>query len=891
MPASNLAQYTLGPDGAIHHWLACGPVTSPLPNFSNLVRANASPFGPNQRWVISNVADSLALKAKIYQEQSRLVWKPGPTPALHQTGPRGQKQWQHALAEEDQMVDFGLFNFTLTRMESWLFVRLHVDETKTIKAELLTVGPTHIWINGQCQIRHLDFGYVEPLVVPISLTLTKGWNDVWLYGEMLGWREARLALGLRLLQPPLVTIGLPLGNVPAEAWHRAENDLAGLHLKQFAFPTLPAQLWLNPDAPQSLDVIAKLSLPLPEDGIDLTLDGGQLTVPEQQAQLTLHPGQSANLPITGDLTRMFAHLPTEHYLHVQLCPVNSVPFTVNQEIWVGRNTFHRQPYGDYETRRRAALEHLAQIPHQINGAIAAVETGQATIIEPEAVSLACQFLENRFDCADFYAIGLLTLVYRYNNQPVLRPQDLRRIEDAFHHFKFWIDEPGLDAMCYHTENHQILFHVTAYLAGQLWPNRVFTNSGWTGRQQKVRARQRIVEWILRRLRGNFSEWDSNAYLTLDAYAMLALTEFADSPRLREMATALLHKIFFILACQSWRGIHGCTHGRAYVTSLKTARIENTSGLQNIAWGLGNFNSETRATGLLALARRYRVPHILQKIGADMPDLLVTRARSAGRYRPQFDLKRGPWEVNTLTYRTPGGMLSAAVDYLPGIEGWQEHLWQATLSPEAVVFTTHPGNSQENEVSRPNFWAGSARLPRVAMADRTVICLYNMALKGGLNFTHAYFPTTAFDEYHLEGAWAFGRVGDGYVALWGDGNLHLTATGRHAGQELRSSGPGQVWLCYMGLAAVDGNFTTFCKRVSQTSVQVEGVNLRWTTPDGQTLAFGWEEPLLVNGTPQQLSNFPHYDNLYTHTPLGADQMKISHNGQQLVLDLSGGRVLT
>jgi hypothetical protein len=741
-------------------------------------------------------------------------------------------------------------------------------------------------------VRHVDFGYVEPLVVPISLNLTEGWSNIWLYGEMLGWREARLALGLRLLQPPPVTVGLPLGRVSAEAWRRAETDLSGVHLKQFAFPTLPAQLWLNPDAPQPLDIVAKLSLPLPEVGLDLTLDSDRITVPEHAAQLTLQPGQSADLPIADDLVRMFAHLPTEQHLQLQLRPTDSVPFSVSQEIWVGASIFYRQPYGTYDTRRRAALEHLAQIPYQINGAIAAVEIGQATTIEPEAVSLACQFLENRFDCADFYAVGLLTLLFLYDsNHHALRSPERQRIENAFRNFKFWIDEPGLDAMCYHTENHQILFHVTAYLAGQRWPNRVFTNSGQTGRRQKARARPRIVEWISRRLRGNFSEWDSNAYLTLDAYAMLALTEFADSPRLREMATALLHKIFFILACQSWRGIHGCTHGRAYVTSLKTARIENSSGLQNIAWGLGNFNRETRATGLLALARRYRVPDILQKIGADMPDLLVTRAHSAGRYRPQFDLKRGPWEVNTLTYRTPDGMLSAAIDYLPGAEGWQEHLWQATLSPEAVVFTTHPGNSQENEVARPNFWAGSARLPRVAMADRTVICLYNMALKGGLNFTHAYFPTTAFDEYHIEGAWAFGRVGNGYVALWGDGDLHLTSAGRHAGQELRGSGPGQAWLCHMGRAAVDGDFTAFCKRVSHTSPQVAGLTLSWNRSDGQTLTFGWEAPLLVNDTTPQLSNFPHYANLYTHTPLGADRMRISHNGQQLILDLSGGRVLT
>jgi hypothetical protein len=44
-------------------------------------------------------------------------------------------------------------------------------------------------------------------------------------------------------------------------------------------------------------------------------------------------------------------------------------------------------------------------------------------------------------------------------------------------------------------------------------------------------------------------------------------------------------------------------------------------------------------------------------------------------------------------------------------------------------------------------------------------------------------------------------------------------------------------------------------------------------------------------PQALSGFPHYDNLYTRTPVGAERMTIRHGGEQLVLDLALGRVLT
>jgi hypothetical protein len=298
-----------------------------------------------------------------------------------------------------------------------------------------------------------------------------------------------------------------------------------------------------------------------------------------------------------------------------------------------------------------------------------------------------------------------------------------------------------------------------------------------------RTKPRIVSWITRRLSGGFSEWDSNAYLAMDTFAMLTLVEFAQDEQIVQLATMLLHKVFFLIACQSFRGAHGSTHGRCYVAGLKSARFENTSGVQRIAWGMGVFNGETRATGALALSRKYRVPDVIQRIGADVDSEMVTRARSKGPFVPESDMIGGEWDVSTITYRTPHVMLSAALDYHPGERGIQEHLWQATLGPEAMVFTTYPGNCQQHGSARPNYWAGSARQPRVAMHDQTVMCLYRREENVGLGFTHAYFPVMMFDDVYIEGQWAFARLGEAFVALWGDGDLRLL----DSYDELRSSG--------------------------------------------------------------------------------------------------------
>jgi len=887
MANENLARYALDGDGSIRHWLTCGTVTSPLTDTLNrVIRSDGSPFGNGKRWVLNYWAWSNAskkIKRKVYKALPKFTWTPGTRPTLHAEGIDG-KVWEYKTAEEDQVMDFSLFNFTPALMQGWTFALIEVDAPMTVQAEMITIGPARIYVNGVLVKHYADeFSYVEVQRVPVTLDLKAGLNEVYLHGEMLGWREARLALGLRFLDNPPITVCIPIGDLPAEQWHRAENGLNALQVKQFAFTTLPGFISLDEHTAEPFTFEAKVELPIPKN---VFAQLSRLKLPHGAAQLTLNPGQSGELPIVTEVTAGMSGMPGENSLSLTLSPADGTPLAIQREMWAGKNQFSSQPYGDYDSRRREALEHLANMPYDIPAAMAALELGKIDRVAPEAVALACHFMENRYDCADFYAIGLLALLYRFPD--AMRPEDRQRIEDAFKGFKYWIDEPGLDAMCYFTENHQILFHVAAYLAGQRAQKQVFTNSGWTGRQQVNRSRGRIERWILTRLRGNFSEWDSNAYMTLDAFAMLALVDYAESARLRDMATALLHKIFFLLACQSFRGSHSSTHGRCYVSALKSARVENTSSLGRIAWGMGIFNGETRATGLLALSRNYRVPDVIQRIGADVESTVYTEARSLEQFRPQFDMRGDAWDVRTFTHRTADVMLSAAVNYHPGEFGIQEHLWQATLSPEACVFTTYPGNSQEHGNARPNFWAGSARLPRVEMWGKTVLCLYHLEPGVGLGFTHAYFPTQAFDEWRIEGQWAFARVGDGFIALWGDGNLVLTTNGRHAAQELRSTGAGEAWMCHVGRRSgyFSEGFDKFCE-VMLTSEQPAGNRdaITWHDPEynGMEIICKWEGVSRVN---QDNYHHPdvHYRNKYTHTPMDADTMTITHEGESITLDL-------
>jgi hypothetical protein len=236
------------------------------------------------------------------------------------------------------------------------------------------------------------------------------------------------------------------------------------------------------------------------------------------------------------------------------------------------------------------------------------------------------------------------------------------------------------------------------------------------------------------------------------------------------------------------------------------------------------------------------------------------------------------------------MLCSAQDYHPGEKGVQQHIWQATFGPDAVVFVTHPACLSEENSHRPGFWHGNVRLPRVAQWKDALIAIHKLPEDDWLGFTHAYFPTFAFDEHLLRPdpagcRWAFARKGDGYIALTASCGLELVRQGDNAYRELRSYGQNNVWLCHMGRAALDGDFGAFQDRILALDVAYGELSVRCATLRGETLAFGWKGSFTRNDREQPLSGFKHYDNPYCIADLPATQMEVRYGDQAMRLSFA------
>ncbi len=275
------------------------------------------------------------------------------------------------------------------------------------------------------------------------------------------------------------------------------------------------------------------------------------------------------------------------------------------------------------------------------------------------------------------------------------------------------------------------------------------------------------------------------------------------------------------------------------------------------------------------------------------------------------------EANTVTYRDRHTMLSTVNDFRPGTYSDQHHVWQATLSEDAIVFTTLPKNEPfEGATSWPDadgYWTGSGALPRSAQHGRTSISLYaprvpNEFILGGftrLDYTHAWFPTERFDEVVRAGNWTFGREGKGYVALWSHrpvdwrtyapGEVHTDGL-TEPFDLVAPGGPDNVWIAHVGSRKLDGSFESFMSELTKRTPQVHvrpptadgfpgGFDVVFDSPSEGPMSIGQDGPFSVAGKEVSLRNELRYDNPWSTTPFQSPVVEIGDKKGQLVLDFA------
>jgi hypothetical protein len=278
--------------------------------------------------------------------------------------------------------------------------------------------------------------------------------------------------------------------------------------------------------------------------------------------------------------------------------------------------FHQEPAApDYATRRKVFLDYCVNGPS--DGASRQLILAQRGLPVWEGTLYRdLQRIDERSDCADFPMATVIRLLYQFRDSGAFSDELLGHARQTVLDFKYWPDEPGIDSMCSWSENHHISFSSAGYLAGQLYGGEVFTNSGYTGREQMERHRRRVLRWLDLRFRTGFSEWLSNVYYEIDIAAVANLVDFAEDEEIAAKAAMVLDLILTDIACNSFRGTFGSTHGRSYEGQKKSAERELTQSVARLCLGVGHFGGIGRSASAIALSPGYEPPPVLYAIAND-----------------------------------------------------------------------------------------------------------------------------------------------------------------------------------------------------------------------------------------------------------------------------------
>lgn len=194
-----------------------------------------------------------------------------------------------------------------------------------------------------------------------------------------------------------------------------------------------------------------------------------------------------------------------------------------------------------------------------------------------------EYMKKRFDCSDFRA-QLLFKIYKDCGEK-LNDNCKELIKNAFLDFKYFTDEPGDDSMCYWSENHQLLFAVAEYIAGQEWPDEVFTNNGMTGREHMKKAKVRIDAWMKQRFDYGFSEYLSNNYLAEDISPMANYIAYSRDEKSVIRMKIIMDILWLDVALNSVNNRFVATSTRMYGNNKAGNFYGNSiQAAMNILWG-------------------------------------------------------------------------------------------------------------------------------------------------------------------------------------------------------------------------------------------------------------------------------------------------------------------
>ena len=388
-------------------------------------------------------------------------------------------------------------------------------------------------------------------------------------------------------------------------------------------------------------------------------------------------------------------------------------------------------------------------------------------------------IERRVDCAEFEICGFV----RYLKLAEIDDDLAARAKEVLLNYRYWQTEPGLDAMCFWSENHALMYYSCQLLVGQMYPDDWFPEAQMTGRELAEFGYRNTKDWLEDVLKTGFEEFLSAVYLNVSLAALLNVVDYGDET-LSKMAEDATDQMMDKLAVHTFKGAMISPMGRVYRGVL----YPFSAGSQGLVRLIDYQAPRAYGEGWIAFltGSKYRFKRgLLQKmqdtysgsysIGNALitlekqEDYCLTSVQSPrldGYVRwPNVWKEPGIDKSSNAFCRSQNESFHGTSYFQPGTFGYMQHMWYAALTPEAVLFVNHPGCTSEKSSMRPGYWNGNAVMPAVKQEKNILGVIHHIPDVTQILFTHIYIPEKKFDKVVQDGNWFFLQKDHGFIGLW------------------------------------------------------------------------------------------------------------------------------
>ena len=634
---------------------------------------------------------------------------------------RGKRPQPQGAFEADRVwlpfgsprVDLSGFWFRPTVIGTWARTGLHAAAAGPARLRLRTCGGAVLFVNGTEAGWMAPYGRNLEAAQDFEVELVAGANDIRVWFDDLAERDARYFFQLDLLSGPSVEHALPI-TVNSDIATAMEGALEAMHFERPAYCDGEVALETDVKLPVAMDVSVRI-------------EGDFMSIEEPvtfRRRIEAGAGRIA-IAAAEDLPADFRHFAVS---------LTSSGFTASRVFGVEICHAGRQGAAPAALADRIgeALDEVADFAEADTvRALARLASGRAGADTDAMIAGALPAIEDCHDCADFILVPLLWARRVYGEAIA---GDLRqRIDAAILNYRYWMDEPGNDVQWYFSENHALLFHTAAYLAGHLLPEARFLRSGRIGAEQSAVGLARVRAWLDHFEDWEMAEFNSAPYFPIDLKGLTILYALAPDADVSRRAGTAIIRLLEIVARSAQQGVLTGAQGRSYEHTLRAARSLELSGIARMLWGKGFYGMRFHTLPQLALC--------LRDHGLDVPEALAGIACLEGDDAQEWCFAQGQDRIAKLYhYKTRDFAMGSAAAYRWNEWGYQETVLHLRLgdNPDAQIWINHPGETIHSGYGRPSYWGGCGSLPRVHQYRDLAVLLFNCAAEQP-DFTHAWFP--------------------------------------------------------------------------------------------------------------------------------------------------------